>query len=79
MIIQAWQRPDLSKERSWPRLLLRENRGPPPETIQGCSRIQGQWCLRLRLSARQGQQAEAPGASAPQWLEPPVAAAADEK
>jgi len=61
MIIQAWQRPDLSKERSSPRLLLRENRGPPPETIQGCSRIQGQWCRRLRLSARQGQ----PGRSRP--------------
>ena len=61
MIIQAWQRPDLSKERSSPRLHLRENRGPPPETIQGCSRIQGQWCLRLRLSARQGQ----PGRSRP--------------
>ena len=33
MIIQAWQRPDLSEERSSPRLHLRENRGPPPEAI----------------------------------------------
>ena len=49
MIIQAWQRPDLSEERSSPRLHLRENRGPPPETILGCSRIQGQWCRRRRL------------------------------
>ena len=45
----AWQRPDLSEERSSPRLHLRENRGPPPETILGCSRIQGQWCRRRRL------------------------------
>jgi len=28
MIIQAWQRPDLSEERSSPRLHLRENSGP---------------------------------------------------
>jgi len=55
MIIQAWQRPDLSKERSSPRLLLRENRGPPPETIQGCSRIQGQWCRHLLVKASQAE------------------------
>ena len=28
MIVQAWQRPDLSEERSLPRLLLLENSGP---------------------------------------------------
>ena len=77
MIIQAWQRPDLSEERSSPKLHLQENSWHPPETIRGCSRI-GAGADDSRLV--KASQAEAgPGASAPPWLEPPVAAAADEK
>ena len=76
MIIQAWQRPDLSEERSSPRLHLREN-APGSEAAPG-SRDNGAGADDSRLV--KASQAEAgPGASAPQRLEPPAAAAADEK